>query len=507
MEIINLPQPESHPAQVSDVEKCIGDSKEKFNLILSEIINGGNCEAHKAESMIFKWLLELGLILLKLFFANYNQGDFGHTIETAQVSAARGRTGSRKYFSIFGKVTVSRYLYHTEKETFAPLDILLNLPERCYSYFLSEMINLLNIKGAYSEGIGFVKRFFGLQISVSASETISGESSSCCETYYESRDISEDSAESDDKKDYTAVSFDGKGIPMIKKEAVKITGRQGKGQKRQKKKESLVGVKYEIDANIRSADEVAKNLVYPEKKEENQDNKKDIKAQNIRYIASIAKPKKDVMKEIYEEVKNKDFSSTPLLCLMDGSPYLWDYLKTVFTEITNKICILDIIHVLEYIWIIAHIMYKEGSDNAKKYVFEKLKLISEGNIASYIMELQTEMQSGRWKKKSHQEKFEKVITYFKNHSQYMKYDEYLLKGYPIGTGVIESACGHLVKDRMELSGARWGIDGAESVLRLRSVVKSGDWDEYWNFFTDQAGKNPFFPDEYNQFYLQEKKYA
>ncbi len=52
------------------------------------------------------------------------------------------------------------------------------------------------------------------------------------------------------------------------------------------------------------------------------------------------------------------------------------------------------------------------------------------------------------------------------------------KGYPIGTGVVESACSHVVKDRMEISGARWGISGAESVLRLRSVVKSKDWDSY-----------------------------
>jgi len=402
---------------------------------------------------------------------------------------------------------VSRYLYHTDKETFAPLDIALNLPVRCYSYFLSEMINLLNIKDAYSEGVGFVKKFFGIQISISASETISGESSSCYEKYYELKDILKESAGSDEKADYTAVSFDGKGVPMIKKEAAKIKGRQGKGQKRQKKKESLVGTKYNINANIRTADDVANNLVYPEKKEVKTDVEKQEKAQNIRYIASIAKPKKGVMKEIYEALWDDDFSKTPLLCLMDGSPYLWAQLKTVFKDITNKVYILDIIHVLEYIWMIAHIMYKEGSDDAKEYVFEKLKLILKGNIASYIMEIQTEMRSGKWEWESHQKKFKKVITYFKNHRQYMKYDEYLSNGYPIGTGVVESACGHVVKDRMEISGARWSINGAESVLRLRSVFKSEDWDKYWEFFTAQARENEFFPDDYNSLNIQEKQYA
>ncbi len=115
------------------------------------------------------------------------------------------------------------------------------------------------------------------------------------------------------------------------------------------------------------------------------------------------------------------------------------------------------------------------------------------------------MQSGKWEKDSHQKKFKKVITYFKNHRQYMKYDEYLSNGYPIGTGIVESACGHLVKDRMEISGARWGIDGAESILRLRSVFKSEDWDKYWEFFTAQARENEFFPDDYNSLNIKEKR--
>ncbi len=213
------------------------------------------------------------------------------------------------------------------------------------------------------------------------------------------------------------------------------------------------------------------------------------------------------MEEIYEEVKNENFIGNPLLCLMDGAPSLWKQLQIVFKDITNKICILDIIHVLEYIWLIAHIMYKEGSDDAKAYVYAKLKLILEGKISSYIMELQAEMQSDKWKKESHQKKFKKVITYFKNHRQYMKYNEYLSKGYPIGTGVVESACSHVVKDRMEISGARWSINGAESVLRLRSVVKSEDWDNYWNFFTTQARDHEFISDEYNSFNIKEKVYA
>lgn len=116
------------------------------------------------------------------------------------------------------------------------------------------------------------------------------------------------------------------------------------------------------------------------------------------------------------------------------------------------------------------------------------------------------MLSGGWKK-TQRDKFLKVITYLKNHKEYMKYDQYLSAGYPIGSGVVESACSHVVKDRMEISGARWGINGSESMLKLRSIAKSKDWDEYWEFFTAQAKNNTFFPDEYNLMNVQEKMLA
>ena len=65
----------------------------------------------------------------------------------------------------------------------------------------------------------------------------------------------------------------------------------------------------------------------------------------------------------------------------------------------------------------------------------------------------------------------------------MYYDNYLSKGYPIGTGVIESACSHVVKQRTEITGARWGISGAEAILKLRSVKQSNEWEDYWGFYT------------------------
>jgi len=487
----------------SDIEQCLDSCKEKFDQILLGVLNERNQDAHKMEASIFKQLMKLGFILMQLFFAIQNKGNYGKIIETAQGIAKRGRTSVKSYFSIFGKMKVARYLYHIEDVSFVPLDIVLNLPVRCYSYFLSEFANLLNINGAYKNTSELLMKFFGVKLSISASEIISSESSGCYEDYY---DLKNRLPKLESEEDYVVVSFDGKGVPMIKAEAAKIVARQGKGEKKQKKKEALVGVKYDVNANVRVAKEVATNLVYPDNKEDKNETGKPVKAQNIRYIASVEKTKKRVMEEIHEEVKDENFNGKPLVCVMDGALSLWTFFKDVFKDIENKVLILDIIHVLEYIWIIAHIKHKEGSAKSKKYVYNKLLLILQGKVASYIMELQREMLSKKWKKVQN-DKFLKVITYLKNHKEYMNYDQYLSEGYPIGSGVVESACSHIVKDRMEISGARWGINGSDSILKLRSVAKSNDWDEYWEFFTVQAQNNIFFPDKYHLMNVQKKMVA
>ncbi len=72
-------------------------------------------------------------------------------------------------------------------------------------------------------------------------------------------------------------------------------------------------------------------------------------------------------------------------------------------------------------------------------------------------------------------------TYLKNKAPYLKYDRYLAQGFPIATGVIEGACCHLVKDRMDITGAKWRMTNAEAVLHLRALCSSNDFDEYWDF--------------------------
>ena len=142
--------------------------------------------------------------------------------------------------------------------------------------------------------------------------------------------------------------------------------------------------------------------------------------------------------------------------------------------------ILDLFHVLEYLWKAAHVFTKEGSEEAELWVTERLRMLLEGKVLQIIEDLKKNLKEGKLSK-SKRETLEKVIGYLENGQEYMRYDEYLAQGYPIGSGVVEGACRNLVKDRMEMTGMRWCITGAEAVLQMRSVDVNGMWMKFWDF--------------------------
>ncbi len=78
-----------------------------------------------------------------------------------------------------------------------------------------------------------------------------------------------------------------------------------------------------------------------------------------------------------------------------------------------------------------------------------------------------------------------AIEYLENNREHMKYDEYLAAGYPIGSGVAEGACRHLVKDRMEQTGMRWTVAGAQAMLHVRAVYLNDQWDDFLEFRVEQ----------------------
>jgi hypothetical protein len=163
--------------------------------------------------------------------------------------------------------------------------------------------------------------------------------------------------------------------------------------------------------------------------------------------------------------------------------------------------ILDFIHVLEYLWKAAFCFHAEGSEEAEAWVAERALQTLKGKASDVAAGMR---RSATLRQLSIEERkpVDTCADYLLKYQQMLKYDEYLAAGLPIATGVIEGACRHLIKDRMDITGARWGLQSAEAILKLRSLHSSGDLDEYWNFYKSQTLKHNH-ASRYNDFPLQE----
>jgi len=146
--------------------------------------------------------------------------------------------------------------------------------------------------------------------------------------------------------------------------------------------------------------------------------------------------------------------------------------------------IVDFVHVIEYLWKAAWTFHQEGDPAAEAWVRRHAAGVLEGRAtrvagsirrAATIAGLDPAQRAGA----------DAAAKYLTNKHPYPDYPTALNAGWPIATGVIEGACRHLVKDRMDITGARWGPPGAEAILKLRAPTSNDDSDDYWTYHLAQ----------------------
>ena len=193
--------------------------------------------------------------------------------------------------------------------------------------------------------------------------------------------------------------------------------------------------------------------------------------------------------EAFEEAHRRDpRRRKQWVALVDGNEFQLQLLACGAEDYNPRlVVILDLIHVLEYLWKAAWALLAEGDKEAEAWVRERLLEILRGRSSVVAAGLRRSATLRGLKAKP-RAPLDKCANYLLKYREYLRYDEYLAAGYPIATGVIEGACRHLVRDRMELTGARWQVSGAEGVLRLRALRASGDFEEYWKFHLEQEYK-------------------
>jgi hypothetical protein len=449
-------------------------------------------DAGAAERTIHSQLLSIGQVLFAGFANEVGNGDEGFRITHNSETYKRRIQRTRTLLTVFGEVPITRCTYYAERPgraPYVPTDARLNLPDRQHSYFVQQLLSRLTLKDTHREAVDFFEELFGRKVSTMTTDHLMPEIAADTVAFNETltpklpEPSNTDKAKAEDASLLQVISFDGKGVPIIKEQSAQQTPRLTKGKKRQQTKEALVGLEYLTKPNVREAHVVARNLVLGDTGAAAEDSECKSKRRGTFYIhyESSLTDKYSVLDTVGERVDARQEAvggELDQVCLVDGAERLISRAKARFPEAT---VVLDIIHVTEYLWKAAHALHGEGSPKAKAMVLAHLERILEGSVGRVIGGLRQRLAAQRTLSARRREAIERAISYFVNHRQYMEYGKYLAAGYPIGTGVVESACGHLVKQRMSKAGARWSLSGAEAMLRLRAIYASGNWKAFLEF--------------------------
>jgi hypothetical protein len=431
--------------------------------------------AYTVELTLFRRVLALGAALLRLFFLTRAASRPAAPTTAAGIVLDYHDQRMTTYLSVFGKLRFPRHYFSApHQHGCCPLDADLSLPARCYSDLLRDWTGYDATDGAYRETAHAIARILGRDLRIQALETSVREDAQDVATFYAQPRTSTDPTAAGS---ILVVQADGKGVPMIQPPSADPPLRLGKGQKRTKKKEAIVTSLYTIAPYVRTPADVRAALLHQERRADHPTRPVPMHKETRATLDGKAA----AMQTLQPRAAQCDGRHIRArVALTDGAESLQQHMIAAFPHYT---LILDIIHASEYLWATATALLGETNPLRTPWVAVKLDLLLAGQVGTVIAQL-TAAAGASWTD-TQRTAIQRTIGYYARNQAYMRYDDYLAQGWPIGTGVVEGACGHLVKDRMEQTGMRWTQDGAQAMLDLRAVRINGDWDAYWQFHRQQ----------------------
>ena len=441
---------------------------------------------HEVERGLWQRLLQVGRTTLGHFFDLQGSGDLGETVTLpdGQTHERLPELHRRRYVSLFGEFTLARTAYGSregQKIAFVPLDNRLQLPASVFSYVLQDWDQGLCVEQAFGQAQSTVARMLNLKQSVDSLEQMNVQMAERVRDFRENRPRPDAATEGP----ILVTSADGKGIVMRRQAADPApAAHRSKGQKASQKRMATVGTAYTVERYVRSPEEVTAALFRdgPQPPPRPQPAHKRVWASLPHEDNNgVVQSSLDI---VYDWLLNEVAERNPRLAkemvhLGDGQESLWQARDRHLPK-RNTTDILDLLHVTPRLWQAAHVFHPEGSDAAEAFARERVLRVLRGEVAGVVQGLRR-MGTQRGLKGAKKKALAQVCAYLSKNRQRMRYDEYLAKGYPIASGVIEGACRHLVKDRMERAGMHWTPSGAQAMLDVRSTYINGDWEEYQSY--------------------------
>jgi hypothetical protein len=400
------------------------------------------------------------------------------------------RLSSRRLLTMVGEVVVPRAAYQAEGvEGLCPADAALNLPEELYSFGVRRLVAEAASKESFDEVVATTDATIGTAVPKRQVEELVVRAAQDFEAFYATREVVREETSA-----LMVFGFDGKGVVMLhehlreatrkaaEKAEHKLKTRLSRGEKANRKRMAEVATVYSVEPFARTPADIMHKP-----KTANDVETKRPKPVNKRVFASLEVSAEEVIRAAFAEGQRRDPERVRRwVVVVDGNRDQLRLVKKVAKQMGVTVTIiLDLIHVLEYLWKAAYCFHAEGTAAAEQWVSQRLLALLEGrspgamakDIRRWIQRHDLSAQKAK--------NAQACIRYLVNNGKLLHYDRALADGLPIASGVIEGACRHLVQDRLGITGARWGLPRAEAILKLRALRASGDFEAYWDFHLDQ----------------------
>jgi hypothetical protein len=435
-------------------------------------------------------------LMRKLLQAHLELRQPGKAVEPVRDAAGTPLTPTpvqgRSLESIFGTVEVARTGYGAAgTSSLHPLDGALNLPPEKYSLEVRRRVAIEAAKSSFDEGVKTLEVYTGAHVPKRQFEELVIRAAQDFEAFYAERQAG---ARADPHTgSILALTVDGKGVVMRPEDlreptqraaaarAKTFTARLGNGRRLHAKRMASVAAIYTVEPFVRTPEEIL-----PESPTLQETGPARPRPEHKRVWASLAQSPEAVIREMFDEAARRDPKGQKRwVALVDGNLPQIDHLQQLAEERNIPlIIIVDFIHVAQYVWKAAGALFPDQELEQDRWTRAHLLDILRGK-ASLVAAGMRRSATLREMAAAERKPVDDCADYLLNYSPYLQYDKALAEGVPIATGVIEGTCRHLVEDRMNLTGARWRLTGAEAVLRLRALRSSNDFDAYWKFHEQQ----------------------
>jgi hypothetical protein len=403
------------------------------------------------------------------------------------ITRTRLETGhGRALATLFGTVTVTRCAWRKPgAANWCPADAALSLPAGRHSHSLAMLAALEAARGSFDAAHDAITRRCGPVMGKRQLEESVVHAAADIPAFYAAR-IPQPCTSSV----LLIMSADCKGIVMrpgaLRAATAKAAAKLGKmrtrlsaGEKPNRKRMACLVTVYDAEPAKRRPHDV---IAPPGGRHGTRALRPGPKARGKWLAGSVRRNPAEVIAAAFDEAGDRDPGrQRTWVVLVDGAEHQLDLIRAEAARRGAAIhAIIDIIHVLEYLWDAAWSLHQAGDPAAEDWVAVKALAVLAGDSDRAAEEITAEADAAGLAG-NQRNGAAACVRYLENKREFLRYDQALEAGWPIATGVIEGACRHLIADRLNLGGARWGLDGAEAVLTLRAVISNGDFEEYWRF--------------------------